>query len=263
MSSGSTSVSLNNTPQGGADDYFYRDISRIMRGYGDCAEPLRESVILVSKILRQQLRGILNEVIETAIRRQNNSPSQQDFEFLMRKNPTKIARLQKYLRDAAYIKKKARVIFPNSEEIYAYDNADGQEIEREIMEKYDEEKNRRLFRADRISQILTAEEHLKFNEARRTIFLARHFPVMKSQIISWLKVPSDPDIILTHKCLTILSYLAHETIATIVDFAILTRLNSSNRISSPNSWSSCSGENLSSIILLISLTKFKFCRYIF
>lgn len=42
---------------------FFNEVSDIMHGFGDCEQPLRESVLLVEKILHQQMNGILAEAI--------------------------------------------------------------------------------------------------------------------------------------------------------------------------------------------------------
>ena len=50
----------------------------------DCETPLNDSIILIEKILLQQLRSILQDAIEIAVRRkQVPAPTKKDFEFLM------------------------------------------------------------------------------------------------------------------------------------------------------------------------------------
>lgn len=98
-----------------------------------------------------------------------------------------------------------------------------------MTEKYDEEKSRRLFRADRISQMLSGAQYQQYHAAKRTSFYCRN--QISQRFRSWLNIPSDLQI--SSHVLTILGYLAHETIAVIVDRAILVRLNSSNRIVDP------------------------------
>lgn len=50
---------------------------------------------------------------------------------------------------------------------------------------------------------------------------------MSQRFRSWLNLPAD--IHISQHIMTIISYLTHETVAIIVDGAILVRLNSSNR----------------------------------
>lgn len=208
-----------------------------MHGYGDCESPLRESVILVEKIMHQQLNGILAEAIQyanTQRKRRDNGLLQSDFEHLMRKHPEKIFRLQKHLKDLGLRKKihemlQGRQMGINEETENADRNSEG--CLREIPEQYDEEKIRRLFRADRISQLLSGNQYQLYNVAKRTSFYCRNATVLGQRFRTWLTIP--PDVYISNHILNILSYLAHETIAKIVDLAILVRLNSSNRVVDP------------------------------
>lgn len=212
---------------------FMQEISDIMRGYGDCENPLPESVILVEKIVTQQMRSILNDVINEAIKRKGKpQPSQRDFEFLMRKHPSKIFRLQKHLKDLDFRRRYQDMISgrPTTySEDFDEDNSD--EEPEDMPEKYDDEKCRRLFRADRISLTLTGTQYAQYNEARRTSFHCRNSNVIRTKLKNLLSPPTDAQI--SGQMYTILGYLVHETIATIVDYAILTRLDSSNRTVEP------------------------------
>lgn len=206
------------------------EISDIMRSFGDCERPRAESVKLVEHILQQQLRGIFNEASLVAMRRKNNPcPSQPDFEFLMRNHPVKIARMRKHLKDMRILKKFLSIRTGRPQDFL--DDLEGRESDEElsieIPDLYDEERTRRLFRADRISQILNGQQYLEFNEARKTSFYCRHGEKMKNKFRHFLNLPADLHI--PTATMNILAYFAHETIAVIVDYAILTRLNSGNR----------------------------------
>lgn len=82
-------------------------------------------------------------------------------------------------------------------------------------------------------------QYQEYNEARRTSFLCRNSNALKNRMREFLRVPAD--LILSPKVITILAYLANETIATLVDYCILTRLNSSNRQVENNDRVSLSG----------------------
>lgn len=217
---------------------FYDEISDIMRGFGDCDQPLRTTVNLVDKILLQQLRGILQDAIESAVERKTEpKPSLKDFYKILRKNPVKMYRLQKHIKDLKDKRLKYQLLLQlEGRSIGMYQDeldTDGQhsddDVDRSITEKYDEEKLRRLFRADRISQTLNGIQYKEFNEARRTSFYCRNSNAIRTKLRQWLKT----DYRLSNQVFTILSYFAHETIATIVDYCILTRLDSSNRQTEP------------------------------
>ncbi|XP_055706362.1 uncharacterized protein LOC129803664 [Phlebotomus papatasi] len=221
---------------------FTAEISSIMRGFGDCEHPLKETVILVEKIVYQQMRGIIQEAIDCSIARKGvPCPSQKDFEYMMRRHPVKIFRLQKYLK---YMKQHqryqryqdimaGRIGAQQKEEEKSPGSNSDDDSDREVPERFDEEKTRRIFRADRISQMLNGEQYEHFNAARRTSFYGDNSSTMKSKFRSWLSIPAE--VTITSDVLKILAYFVHETIAVLVDYCILTRLNSSNRITEPYS----------------------------
>ncbi|TMW48366.1 hypothetical protein DOY81_006561 [Sarcophaga bullata] len=235
----STLTSAGNPPTAVADDSpvsLLSEISDIMRSFGDSDQPRIESVKLVEHILQQQLRGMFNEASLVAMKRKNNPcPSQADFEFLMRNHPVKIARMRKHLKDMRILKKFLSIRTGRPQDFM--EDLDQQESDEELSidvpEMYDEDRTRRLFRADRISQILSGQQYLEFNEARKTSFYCRHGEKIKNKFRRFLDLPADLRIPTT--TMNILAYFAHETIAVIVDYAILTRLNSSNRVTEPYS----------------------------
>ncbi|XP_037041542.1 uncharacterized protein LOC119078173 [Bradysia coprophila] len=252
----------NSTSKTESDEYvpiFYNEISDIMRGFGDCQKPLKESIILVDKILLQQLRGILQEVIQLAVERKGKpEPSLRDFEFLMRKNPVRVYRLQHYLTNLQKIRRIQEMnnVIPSSyhNELESNEDAEDEEDRTIPEQKNDEEKLRRHFRADRISQILGGAQYKEYSESRRTSFsVIRNSTTIRNKLRLWLKPPSDT--VMSNRVYTILSYLAHETIAAIVDFSILTRLNSANRQTEPYSRIMTSGASHNMLHLCPEVTQ--------
>lgn len=212
------------------------EIADIMRSFGDSDQPRTASVKLVEQILQQQLRGIFNEASLVAMhRKQNPCPSQADFEFLMRNHPVKIARMRKHLKDMRILKRFLSIRTGRPQDFMddLEQQEEDEELAIEVHELHDEDRMRRLFRADRISQILTGQQYLEFNEARKTSFYCRHGEKIKNKFRRFLDLPADLRI--PTPTMNILAYLAHETIAAIVDYSILTRLNSENRATEPYS----------------------------
>ncbi|XP_017041059.1 transcription initiation protein SPT3 homolog [Drosophila ficusphila] len=235
---GASGSNIANTPQipDDAPVSLLTEIADIMRSFGDSDQPIKTSVKLVEQILQQQLRGIFNEASLVAMRRkQNPCPSQADFEFLMRNHPVKIARMRKHLKDMRILKRFLSIRTGRPQDFM--DDLEQQEEDEELAidvhELHDEDRMRRLFRADRISQILTGQQYLEFNEARKTSFYCRHGEKIKNKFRRFLDLPADLRI--PTPTMNILAYLAHETIAAIVDYSILTRLNSGNRVTEPYS----------------------------
>lgn len=219
-SESSTSASNEFTPI-----YFY-EISQMMRGFGDADIPDKDSVVLVEKILIVQLKSIINEVVQSANKRCGEpAPSKSDFEFLLRRNPIKLQRMKRYIKDLYEFKKTNRKIHDELDPSSCV-NEDEEEEQmsdsEEVKEKYDEEKTRRIFRQDHMTQVMNQSQYKAYSDARKI-----NLTGLKANIRQWLSLA--PDIKLKQTALEIISFLARETIATLVDFCILTRLNSSNR----------------------------------
>lgn len=189
----------------------------------------------MEKIVVQQLRGIMNEVINIAFKRNSTIiPRISDFEFLMRRNVGKIQRFRKYMRNIYKLKAEQKqgygINFLNR---LAEDSVTSDE-EQEI---YSSDRTRRLFRADRISQILNQQKYEEFQKARTWSSNIRNKAEMQKKIVEILQIPKEIQDN-SPETLEILIFLAQETIATIVDYAILTRLNTDNHVTDPFSISS-------------------------
>jgi transcription initiation protein SPT3 len=150
---------------------IYDEIATLMRAFGDISESslqIRESIILVEKILIQQLQEIIEYAINNAQKRTGNcQPNQMDFEQLMYKNKPKLIRFRKYMKNLKKIQYKNEQKQSNSSfNINFLDRISSEENISEEEEIYDAENMRRLYRADRISQILSVEKYEEFQKAR-------------------------------------------------------------------------------------------------
>lgn len=186
----------------------------------------------MEKIVVQQLRGIMHEVTNVAYKRNSSIiPSQSDFEFLMRRNPAKVQRFRKYMRSVYKLKAEQKqgygINFLNklAEESLTSDDDQPQEF-------YDHERTRRLFRADRISQILNTHKYEEFQKARTWSSNIRNKADMSRKLVEILQIPKEIQDN-SPETLEIVIFLAQETIATVVDYAILTRLNTDNHVTDP------------------------------
>lgn len=141
---------------------FKEEISDIMRGYGDSEKPLHDSIILVEKIVLEQMRSLLNDVINVALNRCGRpQPMQRDF--------TKLYRFQKYLKDME-LRRRYEDMLGGRPMTYSADfDEDNFEEPEETVEKYDEEKTRRIFRANRISLLLNNKQYAEYNDEHRFI----------------------------------------------------------------------------------------------
>lgn len=224
-----------------SNDYkprLFDEISILARGFGDSiVNQNRDAIVLIEKIVIQQLRGILNEVMNVAYKRTGSIvPSQVDWEFLLRRNATKLNRFRKHMRKVCQLK-----VDPSLGINFLNRLADDATSDEET-EIYDPEKMRRLMRADRISQILNPQKYEEFQKARTWSSNVRNKAEMLRKLVDILQVPKEMQEQST--CLETLLYLAQETIATLVDFSILTRLTTDNHITDPFTITSSISNNM-------------------
>lgn len=208
---------------------LYEEISVLMKSFGDSIfNQNRETIILVEKIVIQQLCGILNEAMTVAYKRTGSiNPSQCDFEFLMRRNPAKVQKFRRHMKNVCQLKTEQKQGYGLN---FLNRLADGTDSDEE-QEIYDPEITRKLFRADRISQILNQQKYEEFQKARSWSSNSKNKTDMLRKLVDILQIPKE---IQDHSnCLEIILYLTQETIAKLVDFSILTRLNSDNHNSDP------------------------------
>ncbi|XP_060520208.1 transcription initiation protein SPT3 homolog [Cylas formicarius] len=204
---------------------FFKEISLMMYGFGDSHEPNPETVCLVESIVLRQLRTIIEESIKYW---DGKMLTGENLIFLLRHNKIKMQRLIKYLHNKI-LKNKLKRLQSNSETV------DLDEIPKnnllEFIEELDETgefmdtsyvdevKLRREIRADRITQALDEEKYLEFHKARCTSFKNANGD------LKHLKLWVDPEnlIAFNQDALDILSYYAFQTVAEIVDYALLVR----------------------------------------
>lgn len=147
---------------------IYDEIATLMRAFGDTSHELqiRESVILVEKILIQQLRDIMDAVMNNAYKRTGSFvPAQLDFEILYRYKP-RLVRFQKYMKNIQKVACKNEQKHSSGNYDINFLNRISEDNSDDEPEIYDAEKIRRLYRADRISQILSVEKYEEFQKAR-------------------------------------------------------------------------------------------------
>jgi transcription initiation protein SPT3 len=175
----------------------------------------------------------MNEAINVSYKKRSTTiPSQVDFEFLMRRNAGKVQRFRKYMRNVYKLKAEQKQGFGMN-----FLNKLPEDSDDEKEDTYNPERTRRLFRADRISQILSPQKYDEFQKARTWSSNIRNKVEMQRKLVETLQIPKEIQDN-SPETLEIIVFLAQETIATIVDYAILTRLNSDNHVTDPFSISS-------------------------
>ncbi|KAL4233405.1 Transcription initiation protein SPT3 [Mactra antiquata] len=237
-----TSVSGSQKTGSGSQHWFISDIQQMMHGLGDCRKPLQESAILVEDIAQQQMMTLLYKASDVASMRGAKLIGVEDILFLMRKDKVKLRRLLRYM-DMKDLKASIhRSTSVDDEE--SLDNAETkpQQTSRkrrkicydflssidqtgELLDLFEDDtqddvKYERLLRADLKSRSLDPKQYLEFCEARQVNFSRKY----KSQRFKdWLLTGVNLDVKPNLHALELISYLAYETIAQIVDLSLLVK----------------------------------------
>ncbi|CAH1179044.1 unnamed protein product [Phaedon cochleariae] len=210
---------------------FYSEISLMMFGFGDSHTPNPETVSLVESITLKQLRTLVQEALKYS---DGKNIKGEELVFLMRHNKHKMRRFIKYLMNKqnklAIQKMQTNLAF----EVDGSDRPKGdlmEFIERidetgEFMDlsEVDEVKFQRQLRADRISQALDEKKYLEFCKARCASFYSKE---TTHRSLDKLRLWVDPkkEINFQPEGLDVLGYYAYQTVAEIIDYALLVRMD--------------------------------------
>lgn len=207
---------------------YYNEISLMMFGFGDSHKPNPDTVRHVESIVLNQLRMIVQEALKYT---NDKTVRAEELVFLMRKNKYKMRRFIKYLQN-----KEARktvnnltttgfVKEPQKNEIIEFIERIDETGELTDLSEFDQVKHERQLRADRISLALDEEKYMKFYKARCTSFKSKDMSQGKS--LEKLRLWVDPrkDVNFTSYALDVLAYYAYETVAQLIDYALLVRMD--------------------------------------
>ncbi|XP_025991921.1 transcription initiation protein SPT3 homolog isoform X2 [Solenopsis invicta] len=211
----------------------------MMHGFGDSSEPLYESAKIIEDVVLQQMKTIVKKACEIADRdassKKINIINGEDLLFLMRKDKVKLQRIMKYLQLKELGSSVQKLINSNDSphNVTETEKVDGtskkmpfqnflEQIDNtgELLENsasMDEVKRRRCIRADIASRSMDETHYMKFSKARRVSFANKN----RHKFSDWICL--DGDMTMSKQAYTILSYLAYETVAQIVDLAFLVR----------------------------------------
>ncbi|KAL0131234.1 hypothetical protein PUN28_002651 [Cardiocondyla obscurior] len=230
------------TPSNNESLNYIQEIRQMMYGFGDCSEPLFESAKIIEDVVLQQMKTIIRRACEVADRRASSKKSNiingEDLLFLLRKDKTKLQRVMKYL-EMKELGCSAQKLLANDIPQNAIDSEQVNGTKKkvpfqsfveqidntgELMETssfVDDIKQCRCIRADIASKSMDEVHYLKFSQARRVSFANKN----RHKFCDWICL--DGDVTLSKQAQTILSYLAYETVAQIVDLALLVRQDQS------------------------------------
>lgn len=237
----------------GSQQWFISDIQHMMHGLGDCRRPLHESAVLVEEITQQQMAALLHKACDVALMRGAKMIGVEDILFLIRRDKVKLSRLLRYMcmKDLrASIQRSASV-----DEEDSVDSADGKPSQgrkrRKVCHDFlssidqtgellalfndeveDEVKHERLLRADLQSRCLDPKQYLEFCEARQCNFSRKYKSQrFKDWLLSGVTLELKPNL----HALELFSYLAYETVAQLVDLALMVKQDQAGDVREPRS----------------------------
>ncbi|XP_030011626.1 transcription initiation protein SPT3 homolog [Sphaeramia orbicularis] len=220
---------------------FIPELQSMMFALGDARRPLHETAALVEDIVHTQLITMLHQACEGAALRGSRVISAEDILFLMRRDKRKVARLLKYLQFRDYKSKLLKSLEddepqPDTDRFGSSGVAGGNQRRQRLAQDYlvwmdqtgellslaerqeiDPVKQERMERLERQTRTMDQAQYAEFCESRHLSFAKK-----ASKFRDWLDCSSlelKPNSI----AMEILSYLAYETVAQIVDLSLLVK----------------------------------------
>ncbi|XP_048770839.2 transcription initiation protein SPT3 homolog isoform X2 [Ostrea edulis] len=225
---------------GGPRNWYLSDIQQMMYGFGDVPKPQHDSTVLIEDIVRQQLTSLLLQASDVASTRNGRFIGIEDLLFLLRKDKVKLRRLLRYMdvkdqrsmalkgvsdegeeeqggdKVAQPFKKRQKICYDFLSSI----DSTGELVALMEDDGTDEVKRERLLRAELQTRYMDQKQYMEFCEARQMSFGRKY----KSQRFKdWLLTGINTELKPNQQALEIFSYFAYETVAQIVDMALLVK----------------------------------------
>lgn len=219
--------------------WFTTEIQQMMYGFGDCRKPLYDTAVLVEEIVKQQMISLLYQAMDVAIMRNARFIGLEEFLYLLRKDKIKLKRFLQYmgLKDLKAIalkgaeeeespettdkpppaKKRSRMCHDFLSSI----DQTGELISLfEDLDEKDEIKHERLLRAELRTRGMDQKQYMEYFEARQASFNRRY---KTQRFKEWLLTGVNLEVKPNPHALEVLSYFSYETVAQIVDLALLVK----------------------------------------
>ncbi|XP_027243234.1 transcription initiation protein SPT3 homolog isoform X1 [Cricetulus griseus] len=229
---------------------FAGELQSMMFSLGDARRPLHETAVLVEDVVHTQLINLLQQAAEVSQLRGARVISAEDLLFLMRKDKKKLRRLLKYMFIRDY---KSKIIKGIDEDDLLEEKLSGssstnkrQKIAQDLINSIDQTgellamfednelddvKQERMERAERQTRTMDSAQYAEFCESRQLSF-CKYTSKKASKFRDWLDCGSmeiKPNVI----AMEILAYLAYETVAQLVDLALLVRQDMVSKAGDP------------------------------
>ncbi|KAJ7991064.1 hypothetical protein DPEC_G00293360 [Dallia pectoralis] len=215
---------------------FIPEIQSMMFALGDARRPLPETAALVEDIVHTQLINLLQQACEGAVLRSSRFISAEDILFLMRRDKKKVKRLLRYLQFKDYKSKLLKTVEDeeaqesdrwgvaggNKRQRLAGDflswvDQTGEYLSLSDNQEVDDIKLERLERLERQTRGMDGAQYSEFCESRQLSFAKK-----ASKFRDWLDC-SNLEVKPHTVAMEILSYLAYETVAQLVDLSLLVK----------------------------------------
>ncbi|KAM6997854.1 transcription initiation protein SPT3 homolog [Tautogolabrus adspersus] len=217
---------------------FIPELQSMMFALGDARRPLHETAALVEDIVHTQLITMLHQACEGAALRGSRVISAEDILFLMRRDKKKVGRLLKYLQFRDYKSKLLKGLEDEDpqQETSAGGVAGGNQRRKRLAQDFlvwmdqtgdllslaerqevDPVKQERMERLERQTRMMDQTQYSEFCESRQLSFAKK-----ASKFRDWLDC-STLELKPNSVAMEILSYLAYETVAQIVDLSLLVK----------------------------------------
>ncbi|XP_019623306.1 PREDICTED: transcription initiation protein SPT3 homolog isoform X1 [Branchiostoma belcheri] len=227
--------------------WFTAEIQLMMYTFGDHRRPLQSSAALIEEVVHSQMTSLLHQAAEVTIQRGARFIGVEDIIFIMRRDKKKLRRLLRYL-DFKDLKQKVvkgsgleeggEVEVEDIKQPVAkrrklcYDFLSAIDQTGELLslfedDEIDEVKQERAERADMQTRSMDQTQYMEYVEARQTTFHKKASKFRDWMDLGTLEVKPNP------LAMEILSYLAYETVGTIVDCALLIKKDTERTVNNP------------------------------
>ncbi|XP_061177161.1 transcription initiation protein SPT3 homolog [Saccostrea echinata] len=239
LSEKSQNQSSGGTSSGAPKNWYLSEILQMMYGFGDVPKPQHDSAVLIEDIVKQQLTSVLLQAADVASSRNGRFIGLEDILFLLRKDKVKLRRLLRYMgvKDQRSMAMKGveegeedqggeKVAQPVKTRLkMCYNYLSSIDATGELLALFedggtDEVKRERLLRAELQTRYMDQKQYMEYVEARQASFARRS---KAQRFKDWLLTGITMDLKPNQHAMEIINYFAYETVAQIVDMALLVK----------------------------------------
>ncbi|KAM8852746.1 transcription initiation protein SPT3 homolog [Synchiropus picturatus] len=212
---------------------FIPELQSMMFALGDARRPVYETAALVEDVVHTQLIAMLHRACEAASLRGSRFISAEDILFLMRRDKRKLSRLLKYLQFRDYKSKILKTMEEDetlepgasagnrrqrlAQDFLVWMDQTGELLSLAQRPEVDPVKQERMERLERQTRSMDQSQYLEFCESRQLSFAKK-----AAKFRDWLDC-SSLEVKPNSVAMEVLSYLAYETVAQIVDLSLLVK----------------------------------------